>query len=212
KLHDFLVNFGAVNLGARQEYEQLNGRFSQLNEQISDIEQASENLQKIIQELDQSLVKRFKEVFHKVNQTFAAIFQEIFGGGWAKLELSEADNWLESGVEISACPPGKKLQSLTLFSSGERALAAIAFLFALLTHKPSPIVILDELDAPLDDANVEKIANKLLEFAKSSQFLIITHNRKMMEFAHRLYGVTSHVPGISDLFSVELSASDSNVL
>ena len=156
--------------------------------------------------MDAALVTRFKKVFAEVNDTFSKMFKDIFGGGWAKLELCNPEDWLESGVDISACPPGKKLQNLNLFSTGERALAAIAFLFSLLTHKPSPVVILDELDAPLDDANVEKIARKLLEFSHASQFLVITHNRKTMEFAQRLYGVTMEEPGISKLLSVELSS------
>ena len=204
KLRNYLANFGSVNLGAREEYERLKARLDELNAQISDIEQASEGFRRIIAEMDQALVTRFKQVFNQVNRTFSAIFQNIFGGGWAKLELCDPEDWLESGVDICACPPGKKMQNLTLFSSGERALSAISFLFALLTHKPSPVVIFDELDAPLDDANVEKIARKLLDFAASSQFLIVTHNRKTMEFAQRLYGVTMDKPGVSRLLSVTM--------
>lgn len=204
KLRNYLANFGSVNLGAREEYERLKARLDELNAQISDIEQASDGFRRIIAEMDHALVTRFKQVFNQVNRTFSAIFQNIFGGGWAKLELCDPEDWLESGVDICACPPGKKMQNLTLFSSGERALSAISFLFALLTHKPSPVVIFDELDAPLDDANVEKIARKLLDFAASSQFLIVTHNRKTMEFAQRLYGVTMDKPGVSRLLSVTM--------
>ena len=204
KLRNYLANFGSVNLGAREEYERLKARLDELKEQIGDIEQASDGFKRIIGEMDQALVTRFKQVFNQVNRTFSAIFQNIFGGGWAKLELCDPDDWLDSGVDICACPPGKKMQNLTLFSSGERALSAISFLFALLTHKPSPVVIFDELDAPLDDANVEKIARKLLDFAASSQFLMVTHNRKTMEFAQRLYGVTMDKPGVSRLLSVTM--------
>ncbi len=209
KLRSYLANFGAVNLGAREEYERFKARLDELSTQIGDIEQAADGFKRIIAEMDQALVMRFKQVFNQVNKTFSAIFQNIFGGGWAKLELCEPDNWLDSGVDICACPPGKKMQNLTLFSSGERALSAISFLFALLTHKPSPVVIFDELDAPLDDANVEKIARKLLDFAASSQFLIVTHNRKTMEFAQRLYGVTMDKPGISRLLSVTMEKQPS---
>ncbi|MGM9991321.1 MAG: chromosome segregation protein SMC [Candidatus Bruticola sp.] len=209
KLRTYLENFGSVNLGARQEYERFKARLDDLTSQISDVERAADGFQRIVEEMDQALIVRFKQVFNQVNNTFASIFQNIFGGGFAKLELCSPDDWLESGVDICACPPGKKLQNLTLFSSGERALAAISFLFALLTHKPSPVVIFDELDAPLDDANVEKIAGKLLDFAASSQFLIVTHNRKTMEFAKRLYGVTMDKPGISRLLSVEMENSPS---
>ncbi|MCA9781916.1 MAG: AAA family ATPase, partial [Candidatus Eremiobacteraeota bacterium] len=117
----------------------------------------------------------------------------------------EPENLLESGVEIVACPPGKKPQNMMLLSSGERALTAIAFLMSLLKHKPSPIVILDELDAPLDERNVEKVATRLVEFSDSSQFLVVTHNRKTMEFADRLYGVTMIEPGISKVMTVALA-------
>lgn len=204
KLRNYLANFGSVNLGAREEYERLKARLDELSAQIGDLEEAADGFKRIISEMDQALITRFKQVFAQVNQTFSAIFQNIFGGGWAKLELCDPDDWLDSGVDICACPPGKKMQNLTLFSSGERALSAISFLFALLTHKPSPVVIFDELDAPLDDANVEKIARKLLDFAASSQFLIVTHNRKTMEYAQRLYGVTMDKPGVSRLLSVTM--------
>ena len=122
-------------------------------------------------------------------------------------ELAGLEDVLESGVEIVARPPGKKVQNLTLMSSGERALSAIAFLLALLAHRPSPIVILDELDAPLDDSNVEKVAARLLEFSTSSQFLCITHNRKTMEFADKLFGVTMEEPGVSRMLHVTLSGA-----
>jgi len=212
RLRSFLEGFGSVNLGAREDFERLSTRHVELKAQIEDLEGASEGLKQIMAEMDRASVTQFQTVFHQVNETFGRLFGEIFGGGWARLELCDPDDLLESGVEIVACPPGKKLQNLTLFSSGERALSAIAFLLSLLTHKPSPIVVLDELDAPLDDANVEKVASRLLEFSTSSQFLVITHNRKTMEFADRLYGVTMEEPGVSRLLSVELRGENGEKL
>lgn len=208
RLRGYLENFGSVNLGAIEDYERLSARQQQLTEQISDLEQASASFTSIMQEMDRASVLEFKKVFAEVNKTFGRLFSEIFAGGWARLELQNPDDWLESGVEIIACPPGKKMQNLMLFSSGERALAAIAFLLSLLTHKPSPVVVLDELDAPLDDSNVEKIAARLKEYSASTQFLVITHNRKTMEYADRLYGVTMEEPGVSKLLSVELCGSE----
>jgi chromosome segregation protein len=204
RLRSFLENFGSVNLGAREDFERLTTRHVELKAQIEDLEEASDGLKRIMAEMDRASITQFQTVFQQVNETFGRLFGEIFGGGWARLELCNPEDLLESGVEIVACPPGKKLQNLTLLSSGERALSAIVFLLSLLTHKPSPIVVLDELDAPLDDANVEKVATRLLEFSTSSQFLVITHNRKTMEFADRLYGVTMEEPGVSRLLSVEL--------
>ncbi|MBI3929710.1 MAG: chromosome segregation protein SMC [Armatimonadetes bacterium] len=207
RLRSFLESFGSVNLGAREEHERLTTRFQQLGEQIRDLDEGAASLKSIMAELDRATVSRFEEAFRRVNDTFGRLFSELFGGGSARLELCDPEDLLESGVEIVACPPGKKLQNLTLLSSGERALSAMAFLLSLLACKPSPVVVLDELDAPLDDSNVEKVAGRLLEFSTSSQFLVITHNRKTMEFADRLYGVTMEQPGISRLLSVELKAA-----
>lgn len=206
RLHSTLENFGSVNLGAREDYDRLNTRRNELNTQICDLEEAEAQFREIMAEMDKASIERFQYMFSRINKTFGAIFSDIFGGGQARLELCEPDDLLSSGVDIIACPPGKKLQNLTAFSSGERALSAIAFLLALLTHKPSPIVILDELDAPLDDSNVEKIASRLRTFSASSQFLVITHNRKTMEFAERLYGVTMEQKGVSRMLSVTLEA------
>ncbi|MCR5661579.1 MAG: chromosome segregation protein SMC [bacterium] len=204
RLQNTLENFGSVNLGAREDYDRLNTRRNELNTQICDLEEAAAQFREIMAEMDKASIERFQYMFSRINRTFGAIFSDIFGGGQARLELCEPDDLLSSGIDIIACPPGKKLQNLTAFSSGERALSAIAFLLALLTHKPSPIVILDELDAPLDDSNVEKIASRLRTFSASSQFLVITHNRKTMEFAERLYGVTMEQKGVSRMLSVTL--------
>ncbi|MDO5296782.1 MAG: chromosome segregation protein SMC [bacterium] len=212
QLQIVLANFGSVNLGAVEEYERCLERQTELRENISDLESASESLKETIQEMDKASVAQFQKAFDSVNATFGRIFKEIFQGGWGRLQLTDPEDILESGVDIVACPPGKKLQNLALFSSGERTLAASAFLLSLLTYKPSPIVVLDELDAPLDDSNVEKIAKRLREFSASSQFLVITHNRKTMEYADRLYGVTMEEPGVSRMLSVELRDVESGNL
>lgn len=204
-LKHFLDNFGGVNLGAREDYERLFSRHQGLETQITDLVEGKESLQKIMRELDEATTHLFRETFAKVNETFARLFSDLFGGGHAQLELCDPEDPLESGVDIVACPPGKRRQNMMLMSSGERALSAIAFLMALLACKPSPIVILDELDAPLDERNVEKVATRLLEFSTSSQFLVVTHNRKTMEFADLLYGVTMTEPGVSRVLSVELA-------
>jgi chromosome segregation protein len=205
QLRHFLDNFGGVNLGAREDYERLSGRYQGLETQITDLAEGKESLEKIMRELDQATTHLFRDAFERVNDTFARLFCDLFGGGQAKLVLCDPDDVLESGVEIMCCPPGKRQQNMMLMSSGERALCAIAFLMSLLACKPSPIVILDELDAPLDERNVEKVATRLLEFSTSSQFLVVTHNRKTMEYADRLYGVTMQEPGVSQVLSVELA-------
>ena len=205
QLRHFLDNFGAVNLGAREDYERLSSRYTGLETQITDLAEGKESLQKIMRELDQATTHLFSDTFERVNDTFSRLFSDLFGGGQAKLVLCDPEDVLESGVEIMACPPGKRQQNMMLMSSGERALCAIAFLMSLLACKPSPIVILDELDAPLDERNVEKVATRLLEFSTSSQFLVVTHNRKTMEYADRLYGVTMLEPGVSQVLAVELA-------
>jgi chromosome segregation protein len=209
RLRNFLENFGSVNLGAQEDHERLQVRHDELKDQIADLEEGADSLRAIMAELDAITVVQFKEAFDKVNETFGRCFTDLFQGGTARLELCNPDDMLDSGVEIVACPPGKRLQNLTLLSSGERALSAMAFLLSLLTVKPSPIVILDELDAPLDDSNVERVASRLGGFSSSSQFLVITHNRKTMEFADRLYGVTMEEPGVSRILSVKLSQDGS---
>lgn len=204
-LKHFLDNFGGVNLGAREDYERLHERFTGLETQIKDLVEGKDSLEKIMRELDQATTQLFQETFARVNDTFGRLFTDMFGGGHAKLVLCDPEDPLDSGVDIVACPPGKRQQNMMLMSSGERALSAIAFLMSLLACKPSPIVILDELDAPLDERNVEKVATRLLEFSANSQFLVVTHNRKTMEFADRLYGVTMTEPGVSRVLTVELA-------
>ena len=149
--------------------------------------------------------KRFKEAFAKINEYFGSCYTKLFGGGKAKLVMLDENDILESGVDIIVQPPGKKLQNLALLSGGERALTVIALLFALLTYQPAPFCILDEIDAPLDEANIDRFAKFLADYAKDTQFIVITHRKGTMEAANVLHGVTMEESGISRLLSVKLT-------
>ena len=151
------------------------------------------------------MTKRFKEAFGKINEFFAATYVKLFGGGTAVLKLTDPEDFLESGIDIEVQPPGKRLQSLFLLSGGERALTVIALLFALLSYKPAPFCILDEIDAPLDDANIERFARFLANYAEETQFIVITHRKGTMEAADVMYGVTMEELGVSKLLSVKMS-------
>ena len=204
RLRNAIRNFGAVNLGAMEDYERLKERHAEMTEQIEDLEKASASLKDVMAEMDQASTRQFAETFKKVRAYFTELFTELFNGGQADLILTKPEDLLETGVDIMAQPPGKRLQNLSLLSSGEKALTAIAFLLALLKARPSPFVVLDELDAPLDDTNVERVARKFEEFSEQTQFITITHNRKTMEYARVLYGVTAGEPGVSRLVAVSL--------
>ena len=147
----------------------------------------------------------FKEAFDAIDQRFRLVFPRLFRGGEARLQLSNPEDLLDSGVEIIAQPPGKKLGSLELMSGGEKALTAVALIFAIFQYKPSPFCLLDEIDAPLDDANVSRFVDMLRGMLDRTQFILITHNRRTMEIANRLYGVTMEEPGVSKLISVQLN-------
>ena len=151
------------------------------------------------------MLTKFEQEFSKIQQNFSQIFKELFGGGNAKLQLTESEDPLEAGVEIVAEPPGKKLQSITLLSGGEKALTAIAILFAILKLRPMPFCLLDEIEAALDDANVERFASYLKNFSRETQFIVITHRKPTMVLADSLYGVTMEEKGVSRLVSVKLS-------
>ena len=167
-----------------------------------------ENLEAVIAEINSGMTKRFKEAFAKINEYFAQCYVKIFGGGTAVLRLTEPDNLLDSGIDIDVQPPGKKLQSLYLMSGGERALTVIALLFALLSYQPSPFCILDEIDAPLDDANIQRFADFLRDYAGNTQFIVITHRKGTMECADIMYGVTMEESGVSKLLSVKINAKE----
>ncbi|MEN6372517.1 MAG: chromosome segregation protein SMC [Armatimonadota bacterium] len=196
---------GPVNTGAIQEYERVSERWEFLTTQKTDLENAQMKLQDAIKEIDAGTTDLFMTTFNAVGEHFDKMFKRLFNGGRTELVLTDPNNLLETGVEVIVQPPGKKLQNLLLLSGGERALTASALLFALLMVRPSPFVMFDEVDAPLDDTNVERFADVLREFTANSQFIVVTHNRATMEAADTLYGVTMQEPGISKLISVRLT-------
>jgi chromosome segregation protein len=167
--------------------------------------EAKDQLRKVIDRINKICSKRFKDTFDLVNERFTRVFPVLFGGGEAKLELHENAETQEMGIEIIAKPPGKKMQSVTLMSGGEKALTAVALVFAIFLVKPSPYCLLDEVDAPLDDANVFRFNDLVREMSKRSQIIVVTHNKHTMEVASKLYGVTMQERGVSTMVSVNLA-------
>lgn len=205
KLHRMSIeDIGPVNLDSIQEYEDVKKRYDFLNGQQNDLLKARDDLEKSMNELDEEVKSRFKATFEAVAESFKKIFPLVFGGGKAKLELTEPNNLLETGIEIIAQPPGKKLQRLSLLSGGERALTAITLLFAMLQVNPVPFCLLDEVEAALDDANVTRFAQFLLKYDLRTQFIVITHRRGTMKQADQLYGVVMQESGVSQVLSVSL--------
>lgn len=205
KLHRMSIeDIGPVNLDYIQEYEDVKKRYDFLNGQQNDLLKARDDLEKSMNELDEEVKSRFKATFEAVAKSFKKIFPLVFGGGKAKLELTEPNNLLETGIEIIAQPPGKKLQRLSLLSGGERALTAITLLFAMLQVNPVPFCLLDEVEAALDDANVTRFAQFLLKYDLKTQFIVITHRRGTMKQADQLYGVVMQESGVSQVLSVSL--------
>ena len=204
QLEKKIRKMGEVNLGAIREYEKLKERFDFLSQEREDLNQARESIQGVITEIEEKMGRLFHETFLKVNEEFNRIFQQLFSGGEAQLTLTEEDDLLTTGVEISARPPGKNLSRLTLMSGGEKALTAIALIFAFLNVKPSPFYLLDEIDSPLDEANLQMFANFIQNYLKHSQFILVTHRKQMMATADTIYGVTMAENGISKLVSLQL--------
>ena len=200
-----IEELGPVNPGAIEEYKAVSERYEFLQKQYNDLCEARDKLQSVIAEINSGMTKRFKEAFGKINGFFQNTYVQLFGGGTAVLKLSDPENILESGIDIEAQPPGKKLQSLFLLSGGERALTVIALLFALLSYHPSPFCILDEIDAPLDDANIGRFSKFLEGYAMQTQFIVITHRKGTMEAANVMYGVTMEESGVSKIISVKMS-------
>ncbi len=198
---------GAVSLGSIDEYEELKGRHAFLTAQHEDLLAAQESLREAITKINRTTRELFLETFQKIREEFRGFYKLLFNGGEAELFLSDEADVLESGIEIVARPPGKKLQSISLLSGGEKALTAIALLFALFTVKPSPFCVLDEIDAPLDEANVDRFTRALGEFLKLSQFIIVTHNKKTITRADVMYGITMEEPGRSKIVSVKFAQS-----
>ncbi|MBK9295124.1 MAG: chromosome segregation protein SMC [Oligoflexia bacterium] len=204
-LRDKIKKIGEVNLTAIQEYEELSTRYEFLTKQQQDLLGAIESLRKVIDRINRICHRRFRETFEAVNERFKKVFPVLFGGGEAQLILLEDPESGEPGVEIMARPPGKKLQSVTLLSGGEKALTAVSLIFAIFLFKPSPFCLLDEVDAPLDDANVYRFNDLVREMAKRSQIILVTHNKHTMEINNTLYGVTMEDPGVSKMVSVKLN-------
>ena len=196
---------GAVNLVALEDLATVEGRYRELLGQQSDIESSIRSLRASIQRIDRTSRERFLESFEAIRERFQKTFQDLFQGGRADLRLLEPDDPLESGVDIIAQPPGKRTESISLLSGGEKALSALALLFAIFRYRPSPFCLLDEVDAPLDEANVDRFARLLRDYGRETQFIIITHNRRSMEAADALYGVTMEEPGVTQMVSMTLS-------
>ena len=204
KLKKKVKDLGIVNLTAPEEYEEVNERYTFLNKQIEDLNQAENTLLEIIDEMDKVMISEFSSTFKTISTNFSETFRELFKGGHAELKLTEPSNILETGVDIVASPPGKKLSSITLLSGGEKTLTAISLLFAIIKSKPSPFCVLDEVEAALDEANVDTFGQYIQNLKNKSQFIIITHKKKTMEYADILYGITMQESGVSKLVSVKL--------
>ena len=205
ELKKSLEGFGEVNLMAIEEYQELKQRHDFLSEQQADLHQALDSLKKAILRINRTTTKRFLEAFHLVNEKFREVFTRLFKGGQASLIMLDEQDPATTGIDIIAQPAGKKLQNIDLLSGGEKALVATALLFGLFMIKPTPFCLLDEVDAPLDDANINRFIELIKEFSKTSQFILITHNKKTMETANTLYGITMETPGVSKVVSVRLN-------
>jgi chromosome segregation protein len=202
ELRDKLERMGAVNVLAVEQAQELEERHAFMTAQRQDLLDSIAELDQAIKKIDKSSRERFQEAFQIINQHFGEMFQRLFGGGTAGLSLIDEEDVLESGIDIMSQPPGKRLQNVMLLSGGEKALTAIALLFAIFQYKPSPFCILDEVDAPLDDANIGRFVKMLEGLKEQTQFVLITHSRKTMSIADQLYGVTMEEPGVSKLVSV----------
>jgi len=203
KLGNRINRLGPINLAAIDEYDTQSERKVYLDEQNEDLERALRTLQNAIRKIDKETRTRFKETFDKINNGLKELFPKVFGGGHAYLNMVGED-LLDTGVEIMARPPGKKNSTIHLLSGGEKAMTAIALVFSIFRLNPSPFCMLDEVDAPLDDANVGRYIDLVREMSEVVQFIFITHNRITMEHAHQLMGVTMHEPGVSRLVAVDV--------
>ena len=208
KYRNIIKNIGMVNIQAIEDYKRVKERYEFLTNQRNDLVNAKETLLEIINEMDEVMVEEFATTFDKVRVEFKKVFKELFGGGEADLYLTDKDNILETGVEIVASPPGKKLKAITLLSGGEMTLTAISLLFAILNIRSVPFCIFDEVEAALDEANVDNFGHYLDHYKDKTQFLIITHKKKTMEYADTLYGITMQESGVSKLVSVKLAGID----
>ena len=200
-------SLGAINATAIDDCKALKERYEEMTTQKEDLEKAESDLKEAIDKIKGEMLTQFDEGFTKINENFQRIFKELFGGGRAMLQIdyTDVDDRLEAGIEIVAEPPGKKLQKLSLLSGGEKALTAIAILFSILKLRPMPFCVLDEIEAALDEANVDRFARYLQKFSEETQFIVITHRKPTMEMADALFGVTMQEKGVSKMVSVKLS-------
>ena len=203
-LKEQIKSLGNINVNAIEDYREVSERYEFMRAQHEDLVNAQAELEKIIEELDIGMRRQFEEKFREIRAEFDKVFKELFGGGRGALELMEGEDLLEAGIQIIAQPPGKKLQNMMQLSGGEKALTAISLLFAIQNLKPSPFCLLDEIEAALDDSNVDRFANYLHKLTKNTQFIVITHRRGTMMAADRLYGITMQEKGVSTLVSVNL--------
>jgi chromosome segregation protein len=194
-----------VNLGALVEYEELKTRFDFLTTQEEDLLKAVDDLHKVIKKIDNKTKEKFITTFTQINEKLKEVIPKLFEGGSAELVLQEPENVLESGVEFMVHPPGKKLTRMSLLSGGEKALSAISLIFSIFLLKPTSFCLMDEIDAPLDDVNVFRFNDLLKVIGEKSQVILITHNKKSMEFADKLFGITMEQKGISKVVSVNLN-------
>ena len=200
-----IAALGSININAIEEYKLEGARYEEMSAQVQDLQKAEADLMKIINDLSTEMLQKFNTEFVKINENFTKVFKELFGGGNAKLELLPNEDPLCAGVEISACPPGKSPKSISLLSGGEKTMTAIAILFAILKLRPMPFCFLDEIEAALDDANIDRYARYLKRFSQDTQFIVITHRKPTMELADSLFGVTMQEKGVSKIVSVKLS-------
>jgi chromosome segregation protein len=200
---------GSVNLDAMREHAEAEQRFVFYTTQKADLEKALSDLQRAIQQMNRESRRLFEETFVAVNERFREIFPKMFRGGRAELRMTDPNDLLETGIDIVAQPPGKKLSNIELMSGGEKALTAVSLIFAIFQIKPSPFCILDEVDAPLDDANVTRYNEMVRSMTDGSQFILITHVKRTMQTVDVLYGVTMAEPGVSKIVSVRINESRS---
>ncbi|HEU0038637.1 MAG TPA: hypothetical protein VFR76_05130, partial [Verrucomicrobiae bacterium] len=203
ELRSRIEGFGAVNMMALEELSENEARLLFLTTQRQDIVDSISSTEEALREIKRRSRERFRHAFEQINKNFSELFQELFGGGKGEMSLIEADDVLESGIDVIAQPPGKRLQNVLLLSGGEKAMAALALVLGIFHYRPSPFCLLDEVDAPLDEANVGRFTDKVAQMSANTQFIVITHNKRTMEMARALYGVTMEEVGVSKLVSVK---------
>ena len=197
---------GQVNLMASDQFKEAEKNFQFLNNQLNDLNIATKDLEKVSDEINTESSKLFLDTFNEIRNAFQFIFRRLFGGGRTEIKLSNTDDVLNSGIDFYVQPPGKKLENIDLLSGGERSLTAVALLFAIFSVKPSPFCVLDEIDAALDDQNIDRLVELLLEFSEKSQFLVVTHNKKTASGASNLFGFTMEEKGVSKVVTLRLSS------